>query len=87
MNEDCLLCIFNYVDFADILNCFPVCKQFNKVLNSNTHWKPLFMNHFGYLCIKIYKYDVDYKSKYMYWHSITKPLTQTRLGQEFYCQL
>lgn len=41
MNDDTLLCIFDYLQLNDIAECFTVCKLFNKSANNSFYWKRL----------------------------------------------
>jgi len=58
--DDILSCIFNYIQLKDIVNCFPVCKQFNKAVNNNFYWKPIIKKDFNYIS----PFCNDHKNKY-----------------------
>ena len=63
MNNDCLLCIFNYLSLTGISNCFLVCKQFNNVTNNNLYWKSLTNVDFPNMITNNYK--SNYKQHYI----------------------
>ena len=47
MDSDCLLCIVNFLQLHDILNCFLIDKQFSLVVSNEIIWKSLFDNKFN----------------------------------------
>ena len=67
--NDCLSCVFNYLPLSDIVNCFPVCKQYNNVANNNVCWKILLANNFDYK-----SFDSNYKEKYRQYCALNKYL-------------
>lgn len=64
--DDCLLCIFSYLPLTDIYNCIPVCKQYNKIVNSELEWKSLLTNRF------VVPVSNNYKSNYQDFHIMDK---------------
>ena len=65
MNNDTLLCIFDYIHLADLLNCYLVCKQYCHVANSELKWRSLFSGKFVTLNgIIVSNYQIQYKRHY-----------------------
>ena len=74
MNNDTLLCIFDYLQLADILNCYLVCKHYHRVANSESKWKSLFNDKFVTVNdIVVSNYQIQYKS----YHKLNKFLLST----------
>lgn len=46
--DDILLCVFNYILLKDLVNCFPVSKQYNKVANHSFNCKSRIRVEFNY---------------------------------------
>ena len=65
MNNDTLLCIFDYIQLTDLLNCYLVCKHYHHVANNDIKWKSLFCNKFMEVNnIPITNYRIQYKRHY-----------------------
>jgi len=69
--DDILLCVFKYVQFKDIVNCFPVCRQFNRIANNSFYWKQSLENKFEYKLL-----DNNYKDKYRQFEVLDKFLSK-----------
>ena len=60
MNNDCLLCIFNYFTIKEIYSALFVCQQFNSITNAELLWKHLFNIKFNQITVHN-NYKVKYK--------------------------
>ena len=74
MNNDTLLCIFDYLQLNDILNCYHVCKHYHHVANNESKWKLLFNDKFVTVNgIIVSNYQIQYKRH----HKLNKFLMST----------
>jgi len=70
--DDILLCIFDYIPLTDIVKCFPVSKQFNKIASHNLYWNQLLKINFNHCFL-----ENNCKDKYRQYTVLDKFLLKT----------
>jgi hypothetical protein len=67
MDADCWFSIFDCLNLREILNCFLVCKQFNKIACGNQLWMQFLENDF-----QVNEVNQDIYHKYKEYYALNK---------------